>query len=72
MTAKDLAGGRIAQVLDADGLVILVVEKAGRVYQIEAWRDEEGNGPGHLDVSVIPGATAGGQVRLAGPEEQEG
>ena len=65
LTARDLAGGRIAQVLDADGLTILIVEKAGRVYQVEAWRDPEGNGPGVLDVSVIEGATPGRPVRLA-------
>lgn len=67
VTAKDLVGGKISQVLDAGEGVILIVEKQGHVYQVEAWQDPEGNGPGHLDVSVIEGATSGAQVRLAGP-----
>jgi len=65
MTPADLKGGRIAQVFDAGDLTILIVEKAGRVFQVEAWSDEEGNHAGHLDVSVIPGATSANQVRLA-------
>ncbi len=72
VTARDLAGGKIAKVLDADGLAILIVEKGGVVYQVEAWSDEEGNAAGHLDVSVIEGATSGMQIRLAGPEEKAG
>jgi hypothetical protein len=70
VTPDVLKGGRIAQVLDTGEGVTLIVEKAGRVFQAEVWQDEEGNGPGHLDVSLIPGATCGSQVRLAGPGDE--
>ncbi len=64
MTARDLVGGRIAQVFDVEDEIILVVEKDGRVLQAEVWRPEK-NGPISLFVSLIPGATSGNQVRLA-------
>lgn len=72
MKPADLMGGRIAQVFTVGEETILVVEVGGRVLQAEVWRDPEGNGPGHLDVSIIPGATSGKQVRLAGPGDATG
>src|SRR5262249_21954462 len=65
LTVRDLEGGKIAKVFDVDGTGILIVEKNSLVHQVEPWRDPEGNGPGHLDVSIIPGATSATQIRLA-------
>lgn len=69
MKPAELKGGRIVEVFEVGEEVILVVEKGNRVYQVEPWSDEEGNGSGYLDVSVIEGAVPGRPVRLAGAEE---
>ena len=69
LSAKDLVSGQISRVFEVGDEVILIVEVGGRVLQIEAWSDEEGNGAGWLDISVIEGTTSARQVRLAAPGE---
>jgi len=61
---ESLRGGRVADAVVVGGTAVLIVEAGGRVLQVECWRDPEGNGPGHLDVSVIKGARPGGKVEV--------
>ena len=52
LTPDVLQGGVIVYVQPgdarADQPAVLVIAKGGTTYHVEAWRDEEGNGPGHL------------------------
>jgi len=42
-----IIGTSLSEVGDLEAVPVLLVQKGGRLYHVELWRDAEGNGPGY-------------------------
>jgi hypothetical protein len=61
MNISNLVGGKIVHADMVGGgegelvPVLIVKTRTGQEVQVEAWRDPEGNGPGHLSIGPVMG-----------------